>query len=926
MRKTYIVAGSAVVVLVLLAGAVFVLARNVDRYRGQVQAVLAERLGRTVSLGRLDLSLMPLGLRVARAAIADDPAFQTARPFAQVEELYLSPRVLPLLRGQFELRSLELRRPVIELVRNAAGTWNMSTLGGKAPGATQSALVLNRLIITGGQVAVTDLQRRPGTAAPRAGQRSVYRNIDVQLDDYAPGKAFDVVLAATLPGAGTQRLSLRGSGGPLAQDDLARTPFDGAVQFHKASISGLLQFLAVEALDGTDAVISGSADVRNRDGRMSSKGSLQAENVRARGVDLGYPIAAAFDAAYDASAERLTIASGALRLGQTPISLTGTVDLQPDTPVVDVHLTASNASLSEAARLASAFGVAFGSGTQVQGNANADIRARGPASRPALEGQLRLRDVSISGTDIPRPVRTQAVDLALTPNEIRSNDFTATTNGTSLGVRVALSRYATPAPAVDASVRTTGADFGDVLNIARAWGVHAADGVSGTGRLTLNVRATGPASSLQYSGGGSLTDATLKTPSVAQPLRVRNAGMTFSMNAASLDKLVVSLGRTTAEGSLTVRDFTAPKVQFDLSADTIDVADMRALLAPVAAAPPAAKAQQQPQAGESLLLHTTGSGHLRVGSIVNDKLVLENVQATATIDRGVVRLDPLTAGVFGGSHRGSITLDARRTPATFAYASTLGQVDANRLASATTNLRDVIFGALSSNVRVSASTDGADTIARSLNGTLSLTMPEGRIANMDLMNEISNIGRFVTGKEAAQRSTSVAALTGTFTVTNGLARTDDLKANIAGGTLAGSGTLNLVDQSVNMRLTAVLDRDFSQRAGGTRVGGWMTTALANQQGELVVPILMTGTMQQPRFAPDAQRMAEMKLKNLVPSLRNPQQWTSGILGAITGRKGQPDQADQAGEKDQEKKEEPATKKDPVQEQLDRLRGLLGGRK
>jgi hypothetical protein len=300
-------------------------------------------------------------------------------------------------------------------------------------------------------------------------------------------------------------------------------------------------------------------------------------------------------------------------------------------------------------------------------------------------------------------------------------------------------------------------------------------------------------------------------------------------------------------------------------------------------------------------------------------------------------------------------VDAWRTPATFAYASTLEQVDANKLASATTNLRDVIFGALSSDVRVSASTDGAAEIARSMNGTLSLTMPDGRIANMDLMHEIGNVARLLSGKDAVQRSTPVALLTGTFKVTNGLAQTDDLKATIEGGSLGASGSINLVDQGVNMRIIAVLSKDFSQRVGGTRVGGFMTTALANQQGELVIPMLMTGTMQQPRFAPDAQRMAEMKLRNLVPNLRNPQQLTTGILGAIAGQKddgrtgkktledvlgaitgrGQPapaqtvPPADAATAPTDEAPKAEAAKpapKDAVQQLRDRLRGLLGGGK
>jgi uncharacterized protein involved in outer membrane biogenesis len=914
MRRTRIVAGAVTLLLLLVAGAVFVVSRNADNYRGQVQAVLAKRLGRAVSLGQLNLSLVPFGLRVERAAIADDPSFHAARPFAQVDELYVRPRLLPLLRGRFELASVELREPAIELVRNAEGVWNVTTLGRGATGTSDAALVLDRLVITGGQLAVTDLQTRRKTPASAADQggRAVYRNIDVEVDGYAPGTAFGIGLAATLPGPGTERLSVRGTAGPLVQEDIARTPFSGVLRFDKASISGLLTFLDAEALEGTDAVVSGSADVRSSGGQLSSKGSLQFTDTRVRGEDLGYPITATFEIAHDTSVGLLTIASSSVRLDRTPISLDGTVNLEPDTPVLDVHLTASNASLAETARLASAFGVAFGSGMQVSGNLHADVRARGAVDQPTLEGQLRLRDVSISGADVPRPVEVQALDLVLTPNEIRSNDFTATTNGTSLDARVTLGGYAAPAPTVDASLRATDADFGDVLNIARAWGAQAVDGVSGTGRLSLNVRASGPLSAPRYSGTGSLVEATLKTPAIAESLRVRSAGMSFSMNAASFENLTMSLGKTTATGSLTVRDFAAPTVRFDLSADSIDVVEMQAMVAPAGDARPtvAGKAPAaQVKDGESALLRMQGSGRIRVGSIANEQLVLEDVQAAVTIDRGLTRLDPLTAAVYGGRHGGSIALDARRTPATFTYTSTLERVDANRLASATTSLRDVIFGALSSDVRISASAGGAQEIAKSLNGTLSLNLPDGRIANMDLLHEISNVGRFLTGRAVAERSTSVAALTGTFTVTNGLARTEDLKATIDGGTLGASGSINLVDQRVDLRLTAVLSKEFSQRAGGTRVGGFLTTALANQQGELVVPLRMTGTMQQPRFAPDAQRVAEMKLRNLVPSLRNPQQLTTGILDAIAGRK-----------------EDGPAPREPVRQLQDRLRGLLGGAK
>ena len=108
-------------------------------------------------------------------------------------------------------------------------------------------------------------------------------------------------------------------------------------------------------------------------------------------------------------------------------------------------------------------------------------------------------------------------------------------------------------------------------------------------------------------------------------------------------------------------------------------------------------------------------------------------------------------------------------------------------------------------------------------------------------------------------------MAGDLKVSNGLARTDNLQMQIEGATLAAAGTVNLVDQALNLKVTAVLDREMSQKVGGTRIGGYMQTALANSRGELVIPALVSGTLAQPSFSPDAARMAEMKLKNLLPS-------------------------------------------------------------
>ena len=433
-----------------------------------------------------------------------------------------------------------------------------------------------------------------------------------------------------------------------------------------------------------------------------------------------------------------------------------------------------------------------------------------------------------------------------------------------------------PTPVIDASASTGDADLGELLDVARAWGVGA-QGTKGTGRITLDVHASGPIDALALSGSGRLRDAAVTTTALTQQVRVPAADITFSQDAASIQALTASIGKSTARGHLSVRNFTAPRVDFDLAADRIDVAELQTLVPQSSG-----KTAATPADNDSILLRTTGTGQLRVGTIVHEQLTLDDVQTTVTLDRGVIRLDPLTAALYGGRHRGAITMDSRRTPTSFAVVSQLEKVDANRLASATTSLRDVIFGALGTKARLSFAGAGSEAIARSLNGTFSLNLADGRIGNVNLTQEISRLAQFISNKPVADHFTRVAGLTGSFNVSNGLATTSDLAGSIEGGTLAATGAVNLVDQALNLRVTAVLARDYSERVGGTSVGGFLTTVLANQNGELVIPLTVTGTAQQPRIAPDPQRLAEMKLRNLLPSLRDPSALSTRVLGAIGG--------------------------------------------
>jgi uncharacterized protein involved in outer membrane biogenesis len=194
---------------------------------------------------------------------------------------------------------------------------------------------------------------------------------------------------------------------------------------------------------------------------------------------------------------------------------------------------------------------------------------------------------------------------------------------------------------------------------------------------------------------------------------------------------------------------------------------------------------------------------------------------------------------------------------------------------------------LAANANTNFRASNAQEVTQTLSGTLNLDLTNGKIAKIDMLNQLANIGRFVNSSLAPQQPfTAVTKLSGDFNVVNGLAQTNNLRVVIPGANLAAQGNVNLATNALNLHVTAVLSKDLSQKAGGTGIGGFMQTALANKNGELVMPILISGTFDHPMFAPDVQQIAQMKLQNLVPNFNNPGNLSSGILGAVLGGKNQ----------------------------------------
>src|ERR1039457_2695477 len=934
MRKL-VIAVVAVAVLLFVVMLLLPHLIDVNQYHGEIQAQLQSRLNRPVKLGAMSLAVFPLRVQVQDVTIGEDPRYKSKLPFADIGEMDISVKLFPLLSKTIAIESLTLKRPKIELIKDQAGVWNFTSLGqapaapvtnaapppaqtpakpaapAQAPAASEGqAFALDELKIADGQVAITDFEKKQ----PRA----VYDHIDLTLKDYAPNQPFSIDLVAHVPGKGAETLSLSGKGGPVNQAQMLSTPFDGKLKLNEVSLAGAQKFLNNAALEGTDAMLSGETDLTNAGGKMSAKGSLKITDAVIRNVQVGYPITADFNVTDDLSNDVIQIGQGAVKLGSTPLSLTGTLNTHSATTVADVNVSASDASIEDAARLAAAFGVAFSPNAKITGKLTANVHAQGPTDKLALNGTVNGHNLEVTGKDIPSAVKVPALDLNMTPQDIRSNPFTVTSGGTTLTGQMSIAQYTTPSPTVDATFKTVNAKLEELLNIAKAYGVSAVEGMSGSGAVNIDVHATGPlknTDAMTFNGTGAIQNATLKTPTLTQPVNIKNANLQFTQNSVNLTNLVASVGSTNASGNLSVANFQAPRLTFALAADKLNITELQKLMAPSKPAPakkadaswslvPTAEAAPAPQ--PSFLDSATGTGTITVGSLGFDRTVLTNLHSNVNLNHGVVQLNPLTGQVFGGQINGSITADFRHESSSFAVNAKLTGADANQLLTAVANTKDSVYGTLNATMNQTFSTPASGDVAQTLNGPFSFTLSNGKLTKLDLVSELGKIGKFgSTGKGY----TTVSSMSGTFDVHSGVANTNDLKAALDVGTMAATGSMNLVNEALALHLTAVLNKGFSQSVGGAGVGGYLTTALGNKNGELVLPVIIGGTMSKPVVTPDVQKIAEMKLNNIVPG-------ASGLLGSFLGGKQQ--QGQQTGK--------PAAQPSQQQQLQDALGGLLGGSK
>ncbi len=316
------------------------------------------------------------------------------------------------------------------------------------------------------------------------------------------------------------------------------------------------------------------------------------------------------------------------------------------------------------------------------------------------------------------------------------------------------------------------------------------------------------------------------------------------------------LGHTTVNGSAEI----GPKGKtLHLTSESIDNADLPALfaLATMPHYPDLAIAGKAP-----IELTTTvapdlktfvATGKTSIERVTFGRLVLDGMSSSFRYEKGVFTLAPLSFTFFGGKQQGTVSVDLRRAAPVYSIQSNVVGLDVNRALSATTTMKAFLLGSASLTANVRGSGSAAPAIRRSLIGTVKVQVSDGVIKNFPLL---AAINRALGTTEGSSNDTKFQSLSATAAIGGGKARTSDLLLRAGELSLSGKGELGF-DQSLDFQLRALVSAAKSQQLLA-RLGP--LARFQNEQGEIEVPGVVSGTTRKPRTRVDVASVAKAQLQ------------------------------------------------------------------
>ncbi len=351
----------------------------------------------------------------------------------------------------------------------------------------------------------------------------------------------------------------------------------------------------------------------------------------------------------------------------------------------------------------------------------------------------------------------------------------------------------------------------------------------------------------QTADAAALNKASLETQISATPQRV------------SFNKLSLRLDDINATGTMNLSGFADPLIGFALA---INELDLDRYLPPVINEAAGETAQTKPATPAGAAAALAGvfpvdtlrklnlTGELRAAKLKVKNLRMSDIVFTLNASKGDIRL-PMSANLYQGKYSGATRLDVRGKTPLLTLEESLHAVQAGPL------LKDMfgkerISGTATMNSRLTLRGATEAEMRQTLSGNAAFSFTGGAVKGVNIAKLLRDAQAKLKGQpitaDNEPNQTDFSELSGTVTLTSGVAHNEDLSAKSPLLSVSGKGSADLVNERMDYLVNATVVASIEGQGGNE----------LEQLKYLTVPIRISGPFANLSYHPDVQD----KLKNL----------------------------------------------------------------
>ncbi|MEX0905069.1 MAG: AsmA-like C-terminal region-containing protein [Balneolaceae bacterium] len=637
---------------------------------------------------------------------------------------------------------------------------------------------------------------------------------------------------------------------PLDEDGVFSLDFDGDVDLATISRFYPIEELGIEQLSGLLNANASAGGRIDQPEEATFSGDFVLSNGLLKYVDVPRPVEQ-INARIEASQDQVIIEESGFSAAQNRFSMSGTVyrPLDEDQRSVDVtaNLNFDLATIKE-------FYPIDEDTLTMRGQLDAQVVLQGRADPDQIESLLQQSTFSLSNGYIAhqmvaRPLEDITLTAEASGTRLSISEARFRTGNNALSMQGTVSDYLSEDPTFDLTFDGN-AEFSDISAYysLEPWIQEL------TGDAVMNLNARGPAGDpLQIALNGSLelNGVNARGDSIPQPVTDLQGSLNVTPNALTLESFSMNYGSSdiSLEGSLqrylafleeTGSTESMPSITGSYHSRLLNMDEMIDW-----------EEETEDEPIPIDLPNLTASVDAQIDSLVIMGLSVTDISGSSRVTPGRILLENANASMFEGTANGRLDWqvpDPLRT--NMRFEGGLNELEAeaffrDAMFLGESNFYEYISGAFSTEITYYSELDetlSPDETTIEANGSFGMT--RARIQNHPIQVKVAEWLR-------TNQLTSLALdeWTATFTIRDAVMTLRDFNLTSDNIGVELEGTQHLVTDEINYRATIFLPEQFKSGIASV-ISNRAADALQQEDGRMAVPVLITGTSENPQIRPD----------------------------------------------------------------------------